>query len=101
MPGTITVRATLRLNYDSGFFKLSSEYGSFPLNSYVTLSIPRGVALRVHERLGYKSLKADLPSSNPLRVIKLRDLHAGVAKEPRHILKAHAAKQGADRERIA
>jgi hypothetical protein len=59
------------------------------------------VALRVHERLGHKSLKADLPGGNPFRVIKLRDLHAGVAKKPRHILKAHAAKQRADRERVA
>ena len=83
------------------FSTSSPECGSLCLYNYVKLSIPKSAAPRVQESLGHKSLKANLPGSNPLRVIKLSDLHAGVAKKPGHILKAHAAKQSADRERVA
>src|SRR5664279_4188811 len=48
---------------------------------YTTLSIPESVALRVHERLGQEPLQAQLPTGNPLRVIRLRDLDAGMAKK--------------------
>ena len=53
---------------------------------YITLSIPESVALRVHERLGQEFLQAKLPARNPLRVVRLRDLNAGVSKQPRHVL---------------
>lgn len=58
---------------------------------YVTLSIPASVALRVHERLRYQALQTKLPAGNPLRIIRLRDLHTGVPKQPRNIIKLKAA----------
>lgn len=54
---------------------------------YTTLSIPESVALRVHERLGHKPLQSDLSSRNPLRLIHLRDLHIGMPKQARKVLK--------------
>jgi hypothetical protein len=59
--------------------------------TYTTLSIPENVALRVHERLGYKSLKTELSTRHPLCVIRLRDFNAGVAQKPRNIVKLKAA----------
>ena len=58
---------------------------------YMTLSIPESVALRVHERLGHQPLKPQLPAGNPLRVVRLRDLHTGVTQKPRNIVKLKAA----------
>jgi hypothetical protein len=58
---------------------------------YSVLSIPESVALRVHERLSYQRLEPALAGRNPLRVIRLRDLDAGVPKKPRNILKLKAA----------
>lgn len=54
---------------------------------YATLSIPESVALRVHERLGNQPFQATLAGGNPLRIIRLGDLHAGVSKQPRNIVK--------------
>ena len=54
---------------------------------YATLSIPESVALRVHERLGNQPFQATLAGGHPLRIIRLGDLHAGVSKKPRNILK--------------
>jgi len=59
--------------------------------TYVTLSIPESVALRVHERLGHKPLQAQLPACNPLRVVRLRDLNGRVAKKPLNVIKLKAA----------
>jgi hypothetical protein len=56
-----------------------------------SLSIPESIALRVRERLGHKALQANLSSGNPLRVIRLRDLDTGVAKQVRKILKLHSS----------
>lgn len=67
---------------------------------YVSLSIPESVALRVHERLGNQPLKPALAGGNPLRVIRLGDLHARMSKKPRHVLKLHPGNQPANRERI-
>jgi hypothetical protein len=58
---------------------------------YQTLSIPESVAARVHERLGYQPLQTARPAVGPLRVIRLRDLHAGVSKQPGHIIKLQTA----------
>lgn len=57
---------------------------------YATLSIPESVASRVHERLGQQTLESTLPRTYPLRVIRLRDLDAGVPKKTRHILQRDA-----------
>ena len=57
---------------------------------YATLSIPESVALRVHERLGKQALQPSFAQSHPLRVIRLSDLDAGVAKKTRHILQRNA-----------
>jgi AraC-like DNA-binding protein len=60
---------------------------------YATLSIPESVALRVHERLGNQSLQPALAGGHPLRVVRLRDLHAGVPKQTRHILKRNTLQE--------
>jgi hypothetical protein len=60
---------------------------------YTTLSIPESVALRVHERLGHEPLQTQLPARNPLRIVRLRDLNAGMGKKPRHILKLKAGQE--------
>ena len=83
---------------EPGVIRLESGVGR---RKYTTLSIPESVALHVHERLSQETFEAQLGAGNRLRVIRLRDLNVGVAKKPRHILKAHAAKQSADRERVA
>lgn len=59
---------------------------------YTTLSIPESVAMRVHERLGHKALRAHDTSDSPLRIIRLRDLCAGVAKQPGNVLKLKPGK---------
>jgi hypothetical protein len=60
---------------------------------YATLSIPESVALRVHERLGNQPLQATLAGGHPLRIIRLGDLHAGVSKKPRHVVKRDALQE--------
>jgi hypothetical protein len=60
---------------------------------YATLSIPENVALRVHERLGNQPFQATLAGAHPLRIIRLRDLHAGVSKKPRNVLKRNALQE--------
>jgi hypothetical protein len=68
---------------------------------YTTYSIPQGVALRVHERLSHQALKPHRSTLNPLRVVRLRDLHTGVTKKPRNIVKLKPSKQLADCKRVA
>ena len=68
---------------------------------YTTLSIPESVALRVHERLSQESLQAQLSAGNPVRVIRLRDLDAGVAKKPRNVLKLKSGEEIANGERVS
>ena len=58
---------------------------------YVTLSIPQSVALRIHERLRNQTLQPTLAGGNPLRVIHLRHLDAGMSKKPRNVIKLKAA----------
>ena len=48
-----------------------------------SLSIPESVLARVYERLRDDSLKAALPRHRPLRVVHLRDLDIGMAKQSR------------------
>jgi hypothetical protein len=57
----------------------------------VSLSIPASVVSSVHERLGKKPFQATLPGRNPLSIVRLRDLHGGVSKKPRNIIKLKAA----------
>ena len=68
---------------------------------YATLSIPESVALRVHERLSNQSLQATLAAGNPLRIIRLGDLNAGVSKKPRNILKLKSREQLTNGECVA
>ena len=63
---------------EPGVIRLESGVGR---RKYTTLSIPESVALRVHERLGQEPFQTQLSAGNPLRVIRLRDLNAGMAKE--------------------
>ena len=83
---------------EPGVIRLESGAGR---RKYATLSIPENVALRVHERLGHEPFQAQLAATNPLRIIRLRDLHAGVAKKPRNILKLKTGQELANREGVA
>jgi len=58
---------------------------------YTTLSIPETVAVRVRESLSKKPLQSDLPRTNPLRIIRLRDLHARMSKKPGNVIERKAA----------
>ena len=70
---------------EPGVIRVANEWTG--KRKYATLSIPESVALRVHERLGNQTLQATLAGGQPRRIIRLRDLHAGVAKKPRSIFK--------------
>ena len=82
---------------EPGVIRLESGVGR---RKYTTLSIPESVALHVHERLSQESLQAHFATGNPLRIIRLRDLNAGVAKKPRNILKLKSGQQLANREGV-
>jgi hypothetical protein len=83
---------------EPGVVRLESGAGR---RKYTTLSIPESVALRVHERLSQESLQAQLSAGNPVRVIRLRDLDAGVARKPRNVLKLKSGEEIADGERVS
>ena len=76
---------------EAGVIRLESGAGR---RKYTTLSIPESVAFRVHERLSQESLETHLATGDPLRIIRLRDLNAGVAKKPRHILNLKSGHPG-------
>ena len=82
---------------EPGVIRLEAGAGR---RKYTTLSIPESVALRVHERLSHESLQADLATGNPLRIIRLRDLDARMAKKPRDILKLKTRKQLSNSEGV-
>src|SRR5437763_14189167 len=82
---------------EPGVIRLESGAGK---RKYTTLSIPEGVALRVHERLSQEALKAHLSAGNPLRIIRLRDFNAGMPQKPRYILKLKSGQQLANGERV-
>jgi hypothetical protein len=65
------------------------------------LSVPATVMLSVHERLGNKALQSGVPGSDPLRVVRLGDLHTGMSKKPRNVIKLNAGKKLPYREGIA
>ena len=75
---------------EAGVIRIENGVGK---RKYATLSIPESVASRVHERLGNQPLQATLAGGHPLRVIRLGDLHAGVSKKSRHVVKLKPAKQ--------
>ena len=83
---------------EPGVVRLESGAGR---RKYTTLSIPQSVALRVHERLSQESLQAQVSAGNPVRVIRLRDLDAGVAKKPRTVLKLKSGEEIANGERVS
>jgi hypothetical protein len=80
---------------EQGVIRLESGAGR---RKYTTLSIPEGVALRVHERLSQENIDAELATGNPLRIIRLRDLDAGVVKKSRNILKLKSEHKLPNRE---
>lgn len=82
---------------EPGVIRLESGMGR---RKYMTLAIPESVALRIHQRLSQEPLQAHLAAGDPLRIIRLRDLNAGVAKKPRNILKLKAGQQLANRESV-
>jgi hypothetical protein len=60
------------------------------------LSIPESIVTRVHgrwtaQRIADKPLKTPRARRNPLRVIRLRDLHGRMPKKPRNIIKGEFA----------
>jgi hypothetical protein len=82
---------------EPGVIRLESGAGR---RKYTTISIPESVALRVHKRLSQESLQAALATGDPLRVIRLRNLSAGVAKKPRTILKLKSGQQLANSDGV-
>lgn len=72
---------------DPGVIRLASGTGK---RKYISLSVPESVALRVHKRLGHEPFEAQLSRHHALRVIRLRDIHAGAGKKPRNIVKLKA-----------
>lgn len=82
---------------EPGVIRLESSSGR---RKYTTLSIPESVALRVHERLSQETFEAQLAAGNPLRIIRLRDLDAGLAKKPRNILKLKSGHKPPNREGV-
>jgi len=60
---------------------------------YAILSIPESVASRVHERLGNQTFQTTLSGGYPLRIIRLGDLHAGMSKKARNVIKLKSAQQ--------
>jgi AraC-like DNA-binding protein len=76
---------------EAGVIRVANE-GSGK-RKYATLSIPESVALRVHERLGNQPFQATLAGCHPLRIIRLGDLHAGVPKKSRNIIKLKPSQQ--------
>ena len=83
---------------EAGVIRLETGTGR---RKYTTLSIPESVVLRVHERLGHEPLQAQLSTGNTLRIVRLRDLNAGMAKKPRNVLKLKAGEQLANGESIS
>ncbi len=79
---------TMLFANEPGVIHVASDFST--KRKYATLSIPESVALRVHERLGQQPLQAALAGVNPLRVVHLRDLDAGVPKKPRNVVKLKA-----------
>jgi len=79
---------------EPGVLKLASATGE--RRRYVTLSIPESVATRVRQRLCNQPFEAKPARRRPLRVVRLRDLHAGVPEQPRDIVKLHSRKQAAN-----
>ena len=53
------------------------------------LPILESMAALVHDRLCNQALQAPLAAPNPFCIVRLRDLDAGVAKEPRNVLELH------------
>ena len=82
---------------EPGVVRLESSSGR---RRYTTLSIPESVALLVHERLSQEMFEAQLAAGNPLRIIRLRDLDAGVVKKPRNILKLKSGHKLPNREGV-
>jgi hypothetical protein len=73
---------------ESGVLRLTTFSGK---RKYVVLSIPKCVALHVHDGLSHDGLQAACPSRNPLRVVSLGDFHGRVSKKPRYVSDADAA----------
>ncbi len=71
-----------------------------PESAVVRVLDRQSAALRVRVGLRNKPLQSSLPSGDPLRVVRLRDLNGGVAEKPRNIIKLHAGKKLPNRERV-
>lgn len=63
---------------EAGVVKVSNSRPGKRLK--VTLSIPESVVLRVQQRLSKDTFEPFLTRRNPLRVVRLRDLHTGMSK---------------------
>jgi hypothetical protein len=73
---------------ESGVLNLSN-FNTPGKRRYKVLSIPESVALAVHSRLGQNPFQSSLSAGGPLRVIRLGNFHAGMAKKSGHVLKLH------------
>jgi hypothetical protein len=84
---------------EPGVIRLSNP--GIGTRKYVTLSIPESVVLRVHLRLTQQALQSSLAARNPLRVIKLCNPHAAVAKQPAHITDLKSLQKPAHSARVS
>src|ERR1035441_6825149 len=84
---------------EPGVIRLSNP--GIGTRKYVTLSIPESVVLRVHLRLTQQALQSSLAARNPLRVIKLCNPHAAVAKQPVHITDLKSLQKPAHSARVS
>jgi hypothetical protein len=91
-----TKTVTRMFSKEAGVIRVAHDRTS--KRKYVTLSIPASVALRVHERLGNQPFQSTLAGGHPLRIIRLGDLHAGMSKKPRNVLKLKPGQQFAHGE---
>lgn len=70
---------------EAGVFRVTND--GISKRKYATLSIPESVASRVHEKLGNQPLQETAAAIQPLRVIHLRDVQAGLSAKERRVIK--------------
>jgi hypothetical protein len=74
---------------EPGVLRLANDKPS--KRKYATLSIPESVALRVHESLGNQTLQTTFAERNPVRIVRLSNLDAGVSRKPRNVVTPKAS----------
>jgi hypothetical protein len=84
---------------EAGVIRITNE--GTGKRKYVTLSIPQSVASQVHERLDNQTFQATLAGGHPVRIIRLADLHAGMSKKSRNVIKQNSPQEHPHRECVS